>query len=138
MKTLSINMSKKEYATTLKAFLEKLTTETIVVSEKANRQVFMDQLEMFKPNEKDLHDESHHHYNPNAIMHLFMKDSMYKSLDVSSLKLKAKFEKIRKDGGRYWLPIEKQSDLEKLVKHLVSKGYHFNEVIEAPEEKEQA
>lgn len=126
MKTLSNNQTKKDYSITLQNTIKKVSNEEIVLNEKSNKQLFNEVIEMFKPNEKDLSDETHCHYNPNAIINVFMKQSTYIKYGIKELKLKNVIvETLKRDGYRYWISIDNMNDLIKLLTHLVNKGYTF-------------
>lgn len=128
IKTLSSNLSKIDYYSILCSLLTKILGFEIALNNKANKNVFFESVEFFKPNEKDISDKTHCHYNPNAILNIFMPQYVFKKYNIESLKLsKVKVEKLKRDGFRYWISIESQKDLEKLIKHMISKGYKFGE-----------
>ena len=127
MKTLSNNQTKKDYTTTLYNTIKKVSNEDVTMNEKSNKQLFNEVIEMFKPNEKDLQDKTHCHYNPDAIINIFMKQSTYIKYSIKELKLKnVIIETLKRDGYRYWISIDNMNDLIKLLTHLVNKGYKFN------------
>lgn len=127
MKTLSNNQTKKDYSITLQNTIKKLSNEDIIVNDKSNKQSFNEVIEMFKPNEKDLSDKTHCHYNPDAIINIFMKQSTYIKYGIKELKLKNVIvETLKRDGYRYWISIDNMNDLIKLLNHLINKGYKFN------------
>jgi len=80
---------------------------------------------MWKPTkETDLEDKHHKHYDPNAVIELFVKDFYYRKYKLADMPLYGK--QVLGDGGDIWFPIHNVEELSKFVKYVSDKGYKFN------------
>lgn len=123
---LSNKLDKKAYNALLASTITTVSNEAIYLNETSSKQVFNENIEVFKPNKKDLTIEAHCHYNPKAIANLFMNLSTYQKYNLGELKIKVIVERLSRDGFRVWMSINTQAQLEKVFNKLVEKGYTFN------------
>ena len=87
---------------------------------------FNERFEIWKPTRADLTKTDHHHYNPNALVQVFVDKDFWIKYDMIKLAPKIMPKYKPQDGKRLrrgWICIESDDDFRNLISHLYKNGY---------------
>lgn len=98
----------------------------LLLENKNPRKVFNENIQLFKPTKNDLNNEEHYHYNPNAIVNMFIDDNVAFHYGLSKLAVKPE-HRIQDSSfkTRAWFCFESLESFYDAVKILHNNGYKW-------------